>query len=140
VETIILKKHTRISGKITTIFNDFLHWSDRTCKTLPKSINEHNFLLLCVMFSFTHTFKTLVNILKNTVSMYEVWFSFLSHFLYFLSHNWKIMIREAESVFWYLGKGESYFIILKNAFMSSYNVKIQFNYVENWIKCETMYF
>ncbi len=56
-----------ISDKITTIFNDFLHWSGRTYQILPKSINEHNFLLLCVMFSFTHTFKTLVNILKNTV-------------------------------------------------------------------------
>ncbi len=56
-----------ISGEIATIFNDFLHWSGRTYKILPKNINEHNFLLLCVMFSFTHTFKTLVNILKNTV-------------------------------------------------------------------------
>jgi hypothetical protein len=56
-----------ISDKITTIFNDFLHWSGRTYQILPQSINEHNFLLFCVMFSFTHTFKTLVNILKNTV-------------------------------------------------------------------------
>ncbi len=61
-----------ISGKITTIFNDFLHWSGRTYETLPKSINEHNFLLLWVMFSFTHTFKTLVNILKNTVNSFKL--------------------------------------------------------------------
>ncbi len=67
-----------ISGKITTIFNDFLHWSGRTYKNLSKSINEHNFLLLCVIFSFTHTFKTLVNILKNTVFVY------ICHFILFL--------------------------------------------------------
>ncbi len=41
--------------------------------------------------------------------------------------------------FWYLGKGKSCFIILKSAFMSSYNVKIQFDSVENLLKCETMY-
>jgi hypothetical protein len=33
-------------------------------------INEHNFLLLSFMFSFTHTFPTLVNILKTTVACY----------------------------------------------------------------------
>jgi hypothetical protein len=59
----------------------------------------------------------------------------------------KIILREAERAFWYLGKGKSYverqkvlfwylgkgkscFIILKNAFMPSYNVKIQFDSVE----------
>jgi hypothetical protein len=32
--------------------------------------------------------------------------------------------------FWFLGKGKC-FIILKSAFMSSYNVKIQFDSAEN---------
>jgi hypothetical protein len=49
------------------IFNDFLHCSNRKHKILSNSINEHNFLLLSFMFSFTHTFATLVNILKDTV-------------------------------------------------------------------------
>jgi hypothetical protein len=68
-----------IFGNITTIFNDFLHYSSRKQKNLPKSINEHNFLLLSFIFSFTHTIPTLVNILKTTVALFvaeifRLWF------------------------------------------------------------------
>jgi hypothetical protein len=34
---------------------------------------------------------------------------------------------------------ENHASLLKSAFMSSYNVKIQFDSVENLLKCETMY-
>jgi hypothetical protein len=43
----------------------------------------------------------------------------------------KSNFERQKVLFWYLGKGKSKFIIFKNAFMSSYNVKIQFDYLEN---------
>jgi transposase len=43
----------------------------------------------------------------------------------------KSNLERQKVIFWYLGKGKSCFIILKSAFMSSYNVKIQFDSVEN---------
>ncbi len=88
----IYRKSKLISGNITTIFNDFLHCSGRKHNILPKSINEHNFLLLSFMFSFTHTFPTYWRILYQFRE-----FSILPHLVQ--SHpDWRF-IRHDEMIF-----------------------------------------
>jgi hypothetical protein len=49
------------------IFNEFIDCSIRVHKILPKTINEHKFSLLSIMFSLA--LIALVCILKNTVYM-----------------------------------------------------------------------
>ncbi len=55
--------------------------------------------------------------------------------LFWYLGKWKSSLERQKVLFWYLGK--SCFIIFKNA---SYIVKIQFDYLENWLNCETNVF
>ncbi len=66
-----IENSNRFSGNMIIIFNLFICPTNRTHKNLSKSINEHKFSFLSVMFSFT--LPTLVNILKNTVQYSSIW-------------------------------------------------------------------